>query len=117
MRVCGFTSDDALAQAIGVSNSTVHRWKRGAQPEVTHLRQLVQPLRTDLRTLLVVSGTLTERELGGHVPMPAPLTTRDLLDNDPDLSREAREILTAAYEAAATAAPGLRAAARRPRSR
>lgn len=104
MRVCGFGSDDALAQAIGVAGTTVHRWRKGAHPEVTQLRQLVEPLRTDLRTLLVVSGTLTERELGGRAGRTDPLTAREVLENDQTLSAEARQILLAAYDTA-TAVP------------
>lgn len=118
MRACGFGSDEALAHAIGVSNTTVHRWRKGSHPEVTQLRQLVEPLRTDLRTLLVVSGTLTEREIGGRAGRVDPVNARELLELDPSLNSDARRILLAAYDAAAStvSAPAAGASRRTARS-
>jgi transcriptional regulator with XRE-family HTH domain len=106
MRTCGFGTDDELADAIGVANSTVFRWRaKGARPDIAQLRQLVGALRTDLRTLLVVSGTLTERELGGAVGRADPLEPRELLERDRSLSQQARVIMLAAYDAAVGSAP------------
>lgn len=114
MRACGFTTDESLATAIDVAGTTVQRWRHGARPEIAQLRQLVQPLRTDLLSLLVVAGWLTPGEAGGRVRALEPLTARELLSNDSALSPAARKIMLAAYDAAAEG-PGLRAVARRPR--
>lgn len=65
MTECGWDSDLALANIIGISDSTISRWRRGlAGPRLEELRKLAEPLDTALLELAVRAGHLTPDELG-----------------------------------------------------
>lgn len=55
-RALGYTTNTALAKAIGVPQPTVSRWKGGSKPSVEHLVKISELFGVELKTLLVLAG-------------------------------------------------------------
>lgn len=55
-RAMGYTTYTSLAQALGVPQPTVSRWKAGAKPSVEHLVRISELFGIELKTLLILSG-------------------------------------------------------------
>lgn len=51
-----FTSDAALANAIGVDRSLVGRWRRGKSPGAASLARLAHAAGTDIGVLMRIAG-------------------------------------------------------------
>lgn len=51
-----FPTDAALAQAVGVNQSTITRWRRGTVPQVPALQALAEATKTDVSTLLRIAA-------------------------------------------------------------
>lgn len=55
-RAYGYARDADVARGLGLPQSTVSRWRRGARPSVEHLMKIAKTFRTDLVSLLALTG-------------------------------------------------------------
>lgn len=55
-KAIGFRTNTALANALGVPQPTVSRWKSGSQPSVDHLVKVSRLVGIHLEHLLVLAG-------------------------------------------------------------
>lgn len=63
MTACGFSSNVALAQLIGVNDSTISRWRNDVMvPNMDQLQALEKPLKTPVTQMAVRAGHLTEEQ-------------------------------------------------------
>ena len=52
----GYRNDADFSRALGSSQSNISRWRKGSQPEISHLVTVGEVLGVGLETLLVLSG-------------------------------------------------------------
>lgn len=72
-RANGYGSDAQLAEALGLQQSTVSRWRKGTRPHITHLVKLGQLFRMSIEPMLTMSGHVPPDLLRNTEP-PAPPT-------------------------------------------
>lgn len=91
------TTRGAWCREAKIPDTTVIRWLQGAEPDMRNLRMVVDALpgRT-LLDLLIVMGTLTEREAKGRTVAPRPTPDIDAaIKLDPNLEPLERKALLA----------------------
>ncbi|MFC5821128.1 helix-turn-helix domain-containing protein [Nonomuraea harbinensis] len=79
-RASGYGSDAQLAEALGLQQSTVSRWRKGTRPHITHLVKLGQLFRMSIEPMLVMSGHVPADLLGNTEPpaLPTPQIVRQI---------------------------------------
>ena len=90
-KALGYTTNTALAKALGIPQPTVSRLKTGSKPSVEHLVKISELLGVELKTLLVLSG-----HMKGDVDKEArpPLSPAERVIAESDLGELGRELLT-----------------------
>lgn len=78
----GYRTDAQLAAAIGVTQSTVTRWRQGQQPQIKHLVELARLFKMKIDPLLAMSGHVPHDLLDATEPPGPPVTesVRRILD-------------------------------------
>lgn len=95
-RAMGYPTDTSLAEALGISPSTILRWRRGSKPSVTHLVTLSQILGVRLEGLLALAGHVDPEVLGPKADLPPPpsaITETVRRIRDSSLSEHSKEAL------------------------
>jgi hypothetical protein len=59
-----FSNDAAFAQALGVNQSQVHRWRRGVVPQAPALMKMSKLTGTAIETLVQIAGYRPDTEDG-----------------------------------------------------
>lgn len=90
----GYKTDAALAQAIGVQQSTVTRWRHGNQPQIKHLVALAYLFRMRIDPLLAMSGHVPADLLGDSEPAGPPMTESVRRIRDAPLADMQKDALT-----------------------
>ncbi|MEU7742007.1 hypothetical protein [Nonomuraea sp. NPDC049158] len=90
----GYKTDAALAQAIGVQQSTVTRWRQGNQPQIKHLVALAYLFRMRIDPLLAMSEHVPADLLSDADPPGPPMTESVRHIRDASLSDNHKEALT-----------------------
>lgn len=78
-KAMGFRTNTALAEALGIPQPTVSRWKSGAQPSVEHLAKLSDLFGVSLKTLLVLAGHLPGQADGPEFTEGGPQSPEGML--------------------------------------
>lgn len=71
-RAMGYPTDASLAEAIGLSPSTILRWRRGSRPSVEHLARLSNILGVRLEGLLALAGHVRPGIFDANADLPEP---------------------------------------------
>ncbi|MGW6495782.1 helix-turn-helix domain-containing protein [Nonomuraea angiospora] len=71
-KAMGYGTDAALSDALGISQSTILRWRQGSKPSLRHLASLSRVLGTRLEPLLVLTGHVSADAFGSNVDTPEP---------------------------------------------
>ena len=69
-RAIGYTTNTALARALGIPQPTVSRWKAGSKPSVEHLVKISDLFGIELKTLLILSGHMKGEVSPGKLAPP-----------------------------------------------
>lgn len=95
-RAMGYSTYTALANAIGVPQPTVSRWKSGAKPSVEHLVKISELFGIELKTLLVLSGHM-KGEVSPRDLQPPPSEAERVIGESP-LEKRLKEKLLDFWE-------------------
>lgn len=90
-RALGYTSNSALARALGVPQPTVSRWKSGAKPSVEHLVKISELFGVELKLLLVLAGYMKGDVQ--DIALRAPKSKADRLIAESDIGKAAERLL------------------------
>lgn len=90
-RAMGYATYTSLAQALGVPQPTVSRWKAGAKPSVEHLVRISELFGIELKTLLVLSGHM-KGDVSSEQLGPPP-SEADRMINESGLEEAFKEVL------------------------
>lgn len=71
-KAMGYGTDAALSDALGISQSTILRWRQGSKPSIRHLASLSRVLGTRLEPLLVLTGHVSADAFGANTETPEP---------------------------------------------
>ncbi|GAA0947602.1 helix-turn-helix transcriptional regulator [Nonomuraea longicatena] len=71
-KAMGYGTDAALSDALGISQSTILRWRQGSKPSIRHLASLSRVLGTRLEALLVLTGHVSADAFGANTDTPEP---------------------------------------------
>ncbi|MET9068528.1 helix-turn-helix domain-containing protein [Streptosporangium sandarakinum] len=96
-RAMGYPTDASLAEALGISPSTILRWRRGSKPSVTHLVRLSTTLGVRLEGLLALAGHVDPQVLGPKAELPEPpssVTETVRRIRGSSMSEQSQEVLT-----------------------
>ncbi len=91
-RVLGYSSNSALARALGVPQPTVSRWKSGSKPSVEHLVKISELFGVELKLLLVLAGYM--RGDVQDIARQAPTSAADRLITESGVGDAAETLLT-----------------------
>lgn len=93
-----------LARVVGVADSIISRWLKGAIPTVKNLRKAAPVLGVPVRDLVVRAGHMLPEEVGLEAPPTPPepyrraATVQDDIKADPDLSDGDKRLMIDLYE-------------------
>ncbi|MEV0227998.1 helix-turn-helix domain-containing protein [Nonomuraea sp. NPDC050786] len=73
-RALGYRTDAQLADALGVQQSTVTRWRKGSQPQIKHLVGLAKLFKMKIEPLLALSGHVPPELLSDRATPEIPFT-------------------------------------------
>lgn len=91
----GYKGDADVARALGVSPSTVGRWRRGSRPSVQELVTISRVFNVHLEALLVLAGLVERDEVGRAEPPPPPKSfsaAERMIENAP-IEEGSKEVL------------------------
>ncbi|MEU7741934.1 helix-turn-helix transcriptional regulator [Nonomuraea sp. NPDC049158] len=71
-KAMGYGTDAALSDALGISQSTILRWRQGSKPSIRHLAGLSRVLGTRLEPLLVLTGHVSADTFDANTDAPEP---------------------------------------------
>jgi transcriptional regulator with XRE-family HTH domain len=71
-KAMGYGTDAALSDALGISQSTILRWRQGSKPSIRHLASLSRVLGTRLEPLLVLTNHVSADAFGMNIDTPEP---------------------------------------------
>ncbi|XVQ85865.1 helix-turn-helix domain-containing protein [Microbispora siamensis] len=100
-RAMGYPTDASLAEALGISPSTILRWRRGSRPSIGHLVSLSNVLGVRLEGLLALAGHVAPETLGARTDLPEPpsaVTETVRRIRDSSLSDQSKDALTRYWE-------------------
>ncbi|MGW4641830.1 helix-turn-helix domain-containing protein [Sphaerisporangium sp. NPDC004334] len=92
-RGLGYRTDAQLAGAIGVQQSTITRWRQGAQPQIKHLVELARLFKMRIDPLLAMSGHVPPDLLGDARPSGPPVTESVHRIRAAQITDESRKLL------------------------
>jgi transcriptional regulator with XRE-family HTH domain len=90
-RALGYTTNTALAKAIGVPQPTVSRWKSGSKPSVEHLVKISELFGVELKLLLVLAGYMKGDPQ--DVQPTAPLTSAERIILKSEVDEPLKDLL------------------------
>ncbi|WP_433699074.1 helix-turn-helix domain-containing protein [Nocardiopsis sp. CA-288880] len=91
-RALGYTTNSALARALGVPQPTVSRWKTGSKPSVEHLVKISELFGVELKLLLVLAGYMKGDVR--DIPLEAPTSKAERLIAESEVGEAAEALLS-----------------------